>query len=79
LLEAAGLRIVEGGANGGPLVAVDYLLWHALRQGRRKGRWLTVALAGLLKLAAQPLAWVDDEVDQAEFATSFHYLAVRRS
>ena len=78
LLEEAGLRIVEGGANGGPLVAADYLLWHALRQARREGRWWTMALTGALKLVAQPLAWLDREGGEGAFATSFHYLAVRR-
>lgn len=78
LLDEAGLVIVDGGANGGPIVAVDYLLWHAIRQARKRGRWDTVVLSLLLKLLAQPLSHLDRDVDHPAFATSFHYLAVRK-
>jgi SAM-dependent methyltransferase len=79
LLEDAGLEILEGGANGGPLVAVDYLLWHTLRQARRRGRWDLVGGALALKALAQPLAWLDRDVQHPAFATSFHYLARPRT
>jgi SAM-dependent methyltransferase len=75
LLADAGLRIVDGGANGGPLVAVDYLLWHALRQGMHRRRPDVAASALLLKLLAQPLARLDRDIEHPAFATSFHYLA----
>jgi SAM-dependent methyltransferase len=78
LLEEAGLQIVDGGANGGPLVAVDYLLWHAIRQARRRRRWDTVLLSLVLKLVAQPISRLDRDVDDPAFATSFHYLVSRR-
>jgi SAM-dependent methyltransferase len=78
LLDDAGLTILEGGANGGPLVAVDYLLWHTLRQGRARGRWDVVLPAALLKAVAQPLSRLDRDVEHPAFATSFHYLAARR-
>ena len=75
LLAQAGLTIEEGGANGGPLVAVDYLLWHTLWQAGRRRRWDVAIPALLLKLLAQPLAWWDRDVAHPAFATSFHYLA----
>ncbi|MGH2366918.1 MAG: class I SAM-dependent methyltransferase [Chloroflexota bacterium] len=77
LLAEAGLAISEGGANGGALVAVDYLLWHTLRQARARRRWDIALPAALLKLLAQPLALLDQDVAHPAFATSFHYLAVR--
>lgn len=75
LLEDSGLTILEGGANGGPLVAVDYLLWHTLRQGRARRRWDIVLPAALLKAIAQPLSRLDRDLEHPAFATSFHYLA----
>ena len=78
LLDDAGLTILEGGANGGSMVAVDYLLWHTLRQARARGRWDVVLPAALLKAVAQPLSRIDRDVEDPAVATSFHYLAARR-
>lgn len=79
LLRDAGLTILEGGANGGPFVAVDYLLWHTLRQAWSRRRWDVLLPAALLKLLAQPLSRLDREVEHAAFATSFHFLATPTS
>jgi SAM-dependent methyltransferase len=77
LLDEAGLTILEGGANGGPLVAVDYLLWHTLRQAKSRRRWDIVVPAAVLKAVAQPLSRIDRDIEDPAFATSFHYLAAR--
>jgi SAM-dependent methyltransferase len=78
VLNDAGLTILEGGANGGSLVAVDYLLWHTLRQAKARRRWDVLLPAALLKVVAQPLSRLDRDVEHPAFATSFHYLAARR-
>ncbi len=77
LLCDAGLTILEGGANGGPFVAVDYLLWHTLRQAWARRQWDVLLPAALLKVLAQPLSRLDRAVGDPAFATSFHYLAGR--
>ena len=74
LLADAGFDIVEVGANGGTLVLLDYLLWHALRAAKQAGRWYQAPLLLALKTLIQPLAYADQSSDDPAFATSFHAL-----
>ncbi|MAG35131.1 MAG: hypothetical protein CL878_02630 [Dehalococcoidia bacterium] len=74
LLAAAGFDIVEMGTNGGILVLLDYLLWHALRHMKRTRAWLLLPMLLVLKTLVQPLARLDGSIDDPLFATSFHAL-----
>lgn len=74
MLTAAGFDIVEMGTNGGVLVLLDYLLWHALRYMKRERAWLVLPMLLALKALVQPLARLDGGVDDPLFATSFHAL-----
>lgn len=77
LLAAHGFELLDSGTNGGVLVMLDYLLWHALRQATKRRSYATLLALLALKLVVQPLALLERPVDDPLFATSFHLLARR--
>lgn len=74
LVRANGFSVLREGTNGGFQVAIDYLLWHRFQEAARRRNPVMALGALAMKVLAQPMAAVSQDVDDDTYAVSFHLL-----